>query len=121
MNAVLEAEKQLLLWEKKIQLAKVRRSCPALAAVEAGRNTWGRGGGQLPPAMPVLAGCDIISSPLPAGESQETKAELNSNQGAEELRSMQAEVHRMELRLGQLQRQKEELISEVSRMPQAAE
>eukprot|EP00730_Choanoeca_flexa_P002610 TRINITY_DN11110_c0_g2_i4.p1 TRINITY_DN11110_c0_g2~~TRINITY_DN11110_c0_g2_i4.p1 ORF type:complete len:899 (+),score=393.62 TRINITY_DN11110_c0_g2_i4:99-2795(+) len=67
LNAVVEAERQLLLWEKKIQLAK------------------------------------------------ETKAELNSNEGAEELATMRAEIHRMTLRLNQLERKKEEIIVEMER------
>ncbi|EDQ89132.1 uncharacterized protein MONBRDRAFT_32563 [Monosiga brevicollis MX1] len=67
LNAVVEAERQLLLWEKKIQLAK------------------------------------------------ETKAELNQNEGADELNSMRGEIHRMTLRLAQLDRQKEELIKEMER------
>jgi chromosome segregation ATPase len=67
LNAVIEAEEQMLLWEKKITLAR------------------------------------------------ETKAELKSNEGKEELDGMRAEIHRMELRMTQLERQKEELISEMER------
>ena len=65
VNAVTEAEQQLLLWEKKIQLAK------------------------------------------------ETKAQINASEGKDELDAMRAEVHRMELRLGQVDRAKEQLICEM--------
>ena len=36
---------------------------------------------------------------------QETKAELSSDEGAAELATMRGEIHRMELRLGQLERE----------------
>ena len=45
---------------------------------------------------------------------QETKAELSSDEGAAELATMRGEIHRMELRLGQLERKKEEIIVAVS-------
>eukprot|EP00055_Hartaetosiga_balthica_P005217 m.14997 g.14997 ORF g.14997 m.14997 type:complete len:944 (-) comp4404_c0_seq1:584-3415(-) len=65
LEAVVEAERQLLLWEKKIQLLK------------------------------------------------ETKEELQSNEGKEELDDMRNEIHRMELKLQSLKREKEELIKEM--------
>lgn len=67
LEKVMEAERTLLLWEKKITLAK------------------------------------------------ETKASLNSAEGADEISSMKKEIHRMEVRYAGLQKQKEELIVEMER------
>lgn len=65
LTAIAEAERQLLLWEKKIQLAK------------------------------------------------ETKASINAEEGREELELMRAEIHRMQLRLEQVDKCKERLIVEM--------
>jgi len=67
LERVMDAERTLLLWEKKITLAK------------------------------------------------ETKASLNSAEGADEIGSMKKEIHRMEVRYTSLQKQKEELIVEMER------
>jgi coiled-coil domain-containing protein 40 len=67
LNALVEAERQMMLWEKKIQLAR------------------------------------------------ETQAALDPDVGGAEIRSMQSEIHRMELRLTSLKREQEQLIVEMER------
>jgi len=65
LNQIVEAEKEILLWEKKIQLAK------------------------------------------------ETQEALNPEYGQPEIQGMKKEIHRMKLRLQQLQRQQEKMIQEM--------
>lgn len=64
---IVETERQIMLWEKKIQLER------------------------------------------------ETQAALDPEYGQPEIRGMKKEIHRMELRLGQLQRQQEKMIQEMER------
>lgn len=65
LNQIVEAEKEILVWEKKIQLAR------------------------------------------------ETQEALNPEYGQPEIQGMKKEIHRMKLRLGQLQRQQEKMIQEM--------
>ncbi|CAL8333570.1 unnamed protein product [Lota lota] len=64
INSLVEAERQIMLWEKKSQLAR------------------------------------------------ETRSAVNSDVGQGDIRSMKAEIHRMEVRYGQLQKQQERLLRE---------
>ena len=66
-NEIIEVEKQLMLWEKKIQLEK------------------------------------------------ETQEALDPEYGQPEIKGMKKEIHRMRLRLSQLQRQQEKMIQEMER------
>ncbi|XP_051792457.1 coiled-coil domain-containing protein 40 isoform X1 [Erpetoichthys calabaricus] len=65
LNSLVEAERQIMLWEKKTQLAK------------------------------------------------ETRAAVDSDVGQGEIRTMKSEIHRMEVRYGQLMKQQEKLIREM--------
>jgi hypothetical protein len=67
IEGLIEMERQIMLWEKKIQLAK------------------------------------------------ETREALDPNIGAQELRSMTSEIHRMELKLGSLQKIQEKLVTEMEK------
>ncbi|CAH1795383.1 unnamed protein product, partial [Owenia fusiformis] len=67
LNSLVEAERQIMLWEKKTQLAK------------------------------------------------ETRAAVDSEIGQGEVRAMKAEIHRMQVRFGQLMKQQERMIQEMEK------